>query len=251
MTTTIVSAFLSNVNERYSDSLERYYNNGILLIKSVTPKIIFVDELMYDMIGNNYDETNTLIVKISKSDLYLYNYTSYLTKFNLNSTNQLKDTLEFMFTMCNKTEWINQAINLNKFNTNNFIWIDFGIRYILNEQNMSYCTDEEFMEKINQIQHKTYDDDKVRIGKIWDLTLNYNIDIYKDIAWYFAGGIFGGNITSLTNFADLMKKKCIEIMVNKNTIIWEVNIWYLIYIENTHLFDTYYCNHNKSLIDNY
>ena len=58
MTTTIVSAFVSNINERYSDSLNIYYNNGILLIKSNTPKIIFVDELMYNMIGNNYDETN-------------------------------------------------------------------------------------------------------------------------------------------------------------------------------------------------
>ena len=146
MTTTIVSAFLSNINERYSDSLNIYYNNGILLIKSNTPKIIFVDELMYNMIGNNYDETNTLIIKIIKTDIYLYDYISYLTNFNLNSNNHIKDTIEFMFTMCNKTEWINQAIKINKFNSINFIWVDFGIKYIFNNQNTSYYfTDDEFI----------------------------------------------------------------------------------------------------------
>lgn len=252
MTTTIVSAFVSNINERYSDSLNIYYNNGILLIKSNTPKIIFVDELMYNMIGNNYDETNTLIIKIIKTDIYLYDYISYLTNFNLNSNNHIKDTIEFMFTMCNKTEWINQAIKINKFNSINFIWVDFGIKYIFNNQNTSYYfTDDEFIEKINKIQYKNYNDDKVRIGQIWDLNLNYNVNLYKDIAWYFAGGIFGGNITSLTKFADLMKQKCMEIIINKNTIIWEVNIWYLIYIENNNLFNSYYCNHDNSLIENY
>ena len=41
---TLVSAFVSNVNERYTDSLTRYYKFGKLLLKSNTPKIIFLDE---------------------------------------------------------------------------------------------------------------------------------------------------------------------------------------------------------------
>lgn len=58
-------------------------------------------------------------------------------------------------------------------------------------------------------------------------------------------------IHSLEKFASLIKSKCIDIMTSKNTIMWEVNIWYLIYKENKSLFDIYNCNHNSSLIDNY
>ena len=48
---TLVSAFVSNVNERYTDTLTRYYKFGKLLLKSNAPKIIFLDEPMYDLIG--------------------------------------------------------------------------------------------------------------------------------------------------------------------------------------------------------
>ena len=93
--------------------------------------------------------------------------------------------------------------------------------------------------------------DKIRIASIWNLDNLYNINLYKNIAWYFAGGIFGGDINSLNQFANLMKEKCIEIITTKNTIMWEVNIWYLIYNENKELFDSYYGNHDNTIIDNY
>ena len=48
-----------------------------------------------------------------------------------------------------------------------------------------------------------------------------------------------------------MKTKYIEIITTKNTIMWEVNIWYLIYKENNDLFDLYLSNHDDSIIDNY
>ena len=133
---TIVSAFLSNVNSREDKNIYTYYNYGKLLLKSSTPKIIFLDEIMFDLIDEDYE-------------------------------------------------------------------------YI------------------------------------------YNNDIYKDILWYFAGGVFGGNKNMLLEFSDLMKTKCIEIITTKNTIMWEVNIWYLIYNDNKELFDGYYCDHNDSIIDNY
>jgi hypothetical protein len=242
---TIVSAFVSNINERYSDSLKRYYEHGKILMKSTTPKVIFVDEIMFNLIGCDYDKTNTLIIKINKTDSYLYNYSSYLTKFHVNSTDHSKDTIEFMFTMCNKTEWVKRAIYLNHFKTEHFIWIDFGIKHIF----QGLYTNEEFVEKIDKLKDKKYN--KIRIGGIWNINYEYAIDIYKDVSWYFAGGVFGGNINSLKKFGNLMKTKCIDIMTSKNTIMWEVNIWYLIYKENRELFNIYDCNHDKSLIDNY
>lgn len=240
---TLVSAFVSNVNGRYNDTLTRYYNFGKLLLKSNSPKIIFVDEPMFDLIGDEYDKSNTVIIKINSTDIYLYNYNSNLSNFVVNSTNHSKDTKEFMFTICNKTEWIKEAILLNYFGTTDFIWVDFGIRHVFK------CSDEEFIEKLNKLKYKTYNG--VRIGSIWNLDMIYNIDIYKDIMWYFAGGVFGGNANFLLRFSELMKDKCVDIITKSNTIMWEVNIWYLIYIETKEIFDIYNCNHDNTIIDNY
>jgi hypothetical protein len=240
---TIVTAFINNVNNRYTNTIDVYYNYGKLLLKSNVPKVIFVDEDMYNLIGNNYEKNNTLIIKINKNSMYFYEHINELTNFQLNTDNPSKDTIEFMFIMCNKTEWVKKAIELNHFDTNNFIWLDFGIKNVI-----SY-TDEEFVKKIDNLKYQNYD--KVRIGGIWNLSNYYGSDLCKDITWYFAGGIFGGNQISLLKFARLMKNKCIHIMTTYKTIMWEVNIWYIIYNENKELFDVYNCNHNNTIIDNY
>jgi hypothetical protein len=54
---TIVSAFVSNVNNRYIDSITQYYELGKPLLISSVPKIIFVDKIMLDCIGDNYNKT--------------------------------------------------------------------------------------------------------------------------------------------------------------------------------------------------
>ena len=240
---TIVSAFLSNVNLRDDKNIHTYYNHGKLLIKSILPKIIFLDDEMFNLIGDDYDKNTTLIIKIDKYDSYLYDYKKLITNFEINTTYPKKDSIDYMLTICNKTELIKKAILLNYFNTDNFIWVDFGIKHVFK------CSDDEFIEKLNNLYNKY--NSTIRIAAIWNLEYNYNIDVYKNVAWYFAGGVFGGNKNILLQFAELMKTKCIEIITTKKTIMWEVNIWYLIYLENKELFDAYYCDHNDSIIDNY
>jgi hypothetical protein len=240
---TIVSAFLSNVNLRDDKNIHTYYNHGKLLIKSTLPKIIFLDDEMFNLIGDDYDKNTTLIIKIDKYDSYLYDYKKLITNFEINTTYPKKDSIDYMLTICNKTELIKKAILLNYFNTDNFIWVDFGIKHVFK------CSDDEFIEKLNNLYNKY--NSTIRIAAIWNLEYNYNIDVYKNVAWYFAGGVFGGNKNMLLQFAELMKTKCIEIITTKKTIMWEVNIWYLIYLENKELFYAYYCDHNDSIIDNY
>ena len=50
--TTLVSGFISNVNNRKDRNLEIYYNLAKKILKSEIPKVIFVDELMYDLMMN-------------------------------------------------------------------------------------------------------------------------------------------------------------------------------------------------------
>jgi hypothetical protein len=224
--------------------MDDFVKLGILFLKAKIPKIIFVDEGMYEKIKTLENEYSKIVL-INKTDYELYQYMNHdvLTNFSLNTDNPAKDTIEFMFTMCNKTEWVREATTLNYFNTNRFMWVDFGIRHIFK------CNDEEFIEKIEKLNSKAHDG--VRIGTIWNLNSKYIFDIYRTISWYFAGGVFGGNAVNLLKFADLMKEKCIDIITKKNTIMWEVNIWYLIWCENPELFDIYACDHDNRIIDNY
>ena len=240
--TTIVSAFISNVNSRKDRTIEKYIEYGKVLLQSKTQKIIFIDEIIFNEL-KNYSNELTYLIPIKKESMYLYKYKDLLTNFNLNSTSPEKDSLEYMLAICSKTEWITKAIELNYFNSRNFIWIDFGIKHIFN------CDDNDFIKKIENIDKFIYT--KIRIGSIWNLDIQYYGDIYKDIRWYFAGGVFGGDINSLLLFSEKTKEMCIKIIQEKNTIMWEVNIWYLIYKEMPELFDCYNCDHNSSLIDNY
>jgi hypothetical protein len=94
-------------------------------------------------------------------------------------------------------------------------------------------------------------DNQIRIASIWNLQRKCVFDIYKDVSWYFAGGIFGGNKEKILRFAYKTKEMCLKVIEEKNTLIWEVNIWYLIYLENPDLLTPYYCGHDASIIMNY
>lgn len=240
---TLVSAFFSNVNNTLSKNLDTYTKHGIALLKATIPKIIFVDEQMYERI-KDYENENTKIILSKKADIYLYDYMDKLDNFVLHTNNKHKDTIEYMFIMCSKTDIIRKAIELNHFNTDQFVWIDFGIKHVFT------CSDDEFRQKINRLYTQKYE--KVRIASIWNPNqFGLSLDIYKDLAWYFAGGVFGGEKESLLSFAKHTKEMCIDIMNQKKTIMWEVNVWFLVFSRYPDLFDLYQSDHNNTIVDNY
>ena len=236
---TIVSCFIGNTNN--NRSVETYLEHGHYLLSANINKIIFIEDILYDRI-KLYENETTHIIPVKRTDNYLYGYVDLLSKFNLNTNNHNKDTRDYMLMICSKTEWIKTAINLNYFNSDNYIWVDFGIRHV-------FANDPNFITKIESIKTRSYDN--VRIASIWNLNCLCNAQIYRDIHWYFAGGVFGGNKNKLLTFASLVKNMCIDTMNTHNTIMWEVNIWYLVYQQNPTLFDAYKCDHNSSIIDNY
>ena len=93
--------------------------------------------------------------------------------------------------------------------------------------------------------------EKVHIAGIWP-SHGYSsmTDVRNKPLWYFAGSVFGGPADSLIVFADKLKDKVAEAIRNKY-LTWEINHWYLVFQENAHLFDVYYCDHNRSILENY
>jgi hypothetical protein len=237
--TTIVSGFITNINSYRN--IEKYIEFGKKLCKININKIIFIEEIIYNTYFKHEIYESTTFIFTSKEQLYLYKYNiSELINFNkLCTDNTSKDTFEYMFVQNNKTEWIREAIDKNPYNTSQFIWIDFGIFHIIND-------DELFNKCICNFKNKSYEN--IRIGSS---NFTNALSIYTNIHWLFLGGIFGGNSKKLIEFADLTKKKCIETIHNKKTIMWEVNIWYLIYLEKPELFDYYIADHNTTMLIKY
>lgn len=239
--TILVSAFLANMNKRQDMPTSKYIHNGKILLTTNIPKIIFMDESLVEHFQDFVNE-NTKIVKINKNDIYLYDYTKYITQSKIITDNPNKDTMDYFCMMCSKTEWIRKAIETNFFDDDNYIWVDFGIRYIFK------CDDAKFISKIERLNTCQYS--KVRIASIWDLDGQFYFDKNK-VMWFFAGTVFGGNHNELKKFADKMKNMCLRIIFAEKTLMWEVNIWYWIYKETPELFDAYYCVHDDTVVDHY
>ena len=241
---TIVSAFIRNMNNRNDYKLDDYLQNGKLFLKAIVNKIVFVDKETYSEL-KDYENEYTKLIVTEREDIYLYQYTHLLTNFRIHTGHPDKDTIDYFFLMCNKTEWIKQAIGLNLFNGDNFIWIDFGIRHIFK------CDNEEFVESIERLKGTSYD--TIRASSVWRKfgRTYYNENPYSNVIWHFGGGVFGGNKNKLIQFSQLTKDMCIKTISEQNTIMWEVNIWYLIHQENPSLFNFYDCEHDRSMIDDY
>jgi hypothetical protein len=255
--TTVVSAFIANINSSawFEKNKHKYTEHYIPLMKANIDKIIFIDSTIVENYLQ-YENENTRIVPFVKESNYLYNHINKITNTNFSFHNPEKDTVEYMFTMAHKTEWVKMAIELVESSSTSttttsslspldqYIWIDFGIKH------MCHCSDEDFIAKVERLKEQpAYD--KIRIANIWPFDCNYLYNIYQDITWYFAGSIFGGNKENIDDFAQRMKAKCLEIIDDKNTIFWETGIWYLVYKDRIDLFDPYKSNHDPTILDNY
>ena len=247
MSSTIVSAFVTGVNKKKEMDISHYIEYGKKLLRLPIPKIIFIELEVYDQHLSKSDDDKeyplTEFIFIDpKRDIYLYTFLPHITNFQINSVNPDKDTIDYLFVQCNKTEWVRQAIYRNPFKTKQFTWIDFGIYHIVKNDAL-------FKNALLKISQTSVN--KVTVGSCWNLRLPFVRDIYKDVAWFFAGGIFGGEPRYLFEFADLVQQKCIQYITNHRSFIWETNIWYLVYKENIRLFSPYLAEHDVSLLQNY
>lgn len=279
----LVSALITNINYNIGRSIDKYIEYGkYLLSNTFDYKIIFIERdilfehfaIPQDVKHNNkfiYESkefdyiinNNTIFVLFEKTDNYLYNYKNSISNFEINTDNPNKDTIEYMFVQCHKTEWLKMAIclieytrkeqdinvNLNSTLNTQFIWIDFGIYHMFNNLELFNNTLQTFYIKNLTTRGNN---NKFRIASCIDPNNRYHTtDIYKNVVWYFAGSVFGGSSNSITQFASIMKEKCLQIIRERKHLMWEVNIWYLIYLEHPELFDIYMCNHNPSILANY
>ena len=263
----IVSSFLSNVNNNRSTDTYIEYGKKILYEPHVHVILFIEKNIFYQnlpefdskiintciLFGKEYEyilHHKKIFIFIEKEDNYLYEYHQLITNFNVNTDNPNKDTLDYMFCMCYKTECMKMAIHFIK--QHNFfedkieyIWLDFGIYHIVKNDKL-------FIEEINNMVNRPLNHiNKIKIAAFPNNIDNY-FDLTKNVCWFFLGGIFGGFEEELLLFSELMRETSIQFINNHKSFIWEVNLWYIIYLQNKELFDCYYCNnHDIQMIQNY
>ena len=248
--TTIVSAFIANMNN--NRNVNDYIKYGLKMLLTRIDKILFIDErivveLQY-LIPDEYKEY-LHIIPTKFEECYLSAYIPEITKFNV-CGNPEKDTLKYMIIINNKLDFVKKAIELNVFNSTQFIWVDFGIAHI-----NKHLGDNEFKESIVNLKNNIYN--KVRLGMMCENNpgiQHYYItqeNVYTQILWIFAGGLFGGDVESLLQFDKLSKETCLQVIKEKENLMWEVNIWYMVYLKNNNLFSVYDGTHDMTLICNY
>jgi len=216
------------------------------------PKILFIDHSLIDQLPPILPEYNT-IIPYHLTDLYLYQYLEKLQNVKVVTTCPQKDTIEYMMVQCQKTEWVRQAIILDKYHSDQYMWIDFGIYQFIDKLPLTAEQKyEKFSQYLYQIEYQKTN--CVRIPHIWNLRLT--IDHFDDylrhhVCWYFAGSLFGGGKNALIQFADTMKEVTLTMVNKESWLVWEVNLWYLVYQRHPTCFEPYLANHDETIFANY
>jgi hypothetical protein len=289
--TVIVSAFMTKINQRSDRDIQKYIDYGRKLVQVRIPKIVFIEKHTYDEVKHGsdvlntfeiddqtyeyvvQDDTLTVFVFFEKSMMYFYDYKHLITDFYLDTSNKQKDTVEYMFVQCFKTEWVRLAIGfvdglanahthnrvlglLCDFSENNqYIWMDFGLYHMFMNDDLFYQHLNGFHDRIesrfkvacaNGHHFRT-----VYFASCWNHHHEYHLNIYTQIHWVFAGSVFGGYKDALLQFASFVREKCLQIIHEKRHLMWEINVWYLVYKVHPGLFDFYKCDHNSTIIAHY
>jgi hypothetical protein len=232
----IVSAYIKLERDVPDKPVQFYVDKGKAFMRhfAAFKKVVFMDRAVISHFGEGDD--NTRIIPTSLEELYLHKYKNLL-RISVNTDNAEKDSANYFMVQCHKTEWIKQAIESDAFSSQQYIWIDIGIDNILKTP-------------INTTA-LTHVYPLIRIGSIWDLDKQYGRDPYRSICWYFAGTVFGGHRDALVEFARIQRDMCMLLVTEKNTLTWEVNIWYLLWRDRPDLFLPYRCDHDSSIINLY
>lgn len=238
--TTLVTAFLSNVNERNDRKLDDYLEYGKKLLEINLPKIIFMEP---DLIGrfDEYQNEYNKFIPYTFDEIYLSKMRDQFPIHRIRA-NEKKDTQNYFILMNAKPEFLKLASEINPYGHDYYTWIDFGIYHIFKNQN------DKFKYSIPSLLHQYQ---QIRAGSCWNPN-TYHAPLTLDtVQWFFAGGIIGGHKDVIKRFAVLCKETLLDIIAKHETITWEVNIWYEVYKKEPLLFSLYTCGHDAELLAGY
>lgn len=281
----LVSGFVSGVNVRNDRTIGKYVDLGKHLLCLGLPITLFLERAMvlemapntftdfqtqsvsygdktYSYIDNWTDDESTFhvqrLVLFEKEDLYLWNYRHLATEFHVESSNTAKDSLEYFMVQIQKLEWMRIAIYIHrKMSVNEdtpYAWIDFGIAHVFGEGRADTFR-QDMVDVFRRVGSNGLVRGRVRFAgcREWkpDNHVVWALDIYKHVKWVMAGGVFLGWADDIERLAGVFYERCFRILIDRKTLMWEVNILAILWNERRDLFELFPCNHNASIIQTY
>jgi hypothetical protein len=260
--------------------IERYAWHECIL-PSITSPISEEDSFEYVCKGGVMDGIHKVLryvvcghvrfVFFEKEDLFLWPYQKLASKFGVNTGNPGKDTLGYMMVQCQKVEWVSIALSFatESFATESFatesssasfmlrpddeyVWIDFGAFHMFRGSVDGFQL--ALYQLRNRIEKRVLREGcskVIRMAGCWEPYRHSGGDIYRDINWTFAGSVFGGGAAAIREFGLRMREKCLMVLRERNSIMWEINVWVLIFLDVPALFSWYKSDHSPVLFDGY
>ena len=225
MDVTYVSAFY----QIYEEIKDEYLDDYIKFVEKGFPCILFLDKNLPQWAErlNTYSNI-TVIANLSFDDLPLTTLKPKPTTKLAEHRNEVKDTYEYMILMNSKLFFLKEALKTS--NSDNFAWIDFGIRKILKQPNTAF-------DRLGFLKL----DDKILIPGCYDERREVNTNA---VHWRFCGGLFFGKRPAIETFITLSD----IVLAGLQNLTWEVNVWALAEQLNPALFKWYKADHNDSIL---
>ena len=249
---TIVT-MLYNIREKENDNSGCAFNHKMnkyidsakeFILKLPYPLIIFTDDenIIQMILEERKDQQNkTYIYNRKFEDTYFYQHKERLTE--LQSQYRIKngciehETPLYIILNNNKFDFIENAINLNPFNSSHFIWMDFGINHVAQNTDEIHNWIFNIRDKIKQLCINPYienADEK---------------EFFQCIYHHTAGGLFSGSSKNLLKYSELFKKKT-EQIYKENWYQIDEAVMTMVQRENNELFEFFYGDY-QGIISNY
>ena len=228
MSYTIVTSFILQKKDIGNTEKIKEYMNRFEYIQSLhIPTIVFLDKTL------TLPTTEFIhVIPYSLEDTWIYKLYADTRPILTSLRNISKDTDEYMFIQNSKAKWVYTASILNPFDTDYFIWVDFGISHVIsNKTNFNVLKTLKLSNTtdilLSAINHHTHD------------------NLLNQICWRFAGGLFILRKTHAKLFYETCQTIIKQIYPH---LTWEVNIW--CFVEKLIKVSVYYADHNDTLLLN-
>lgn len=245
--TTLVSGFIDlrkyDVVDRLPlKTLDFFLEKAKPLLELPYPKVIFLEPDVYEIVHETFTNELTHFVSYPKENMCFWTFRERILQSTLPQHRMgNKDTHDYMMVQLQKTKWVDEATRLNPFQTDQFVWLDLGIFWVVKDTEL-------FRTSCERLMNCAYDN--VRVPGCWPLSQEHRFTA-DNVCWFFCGGLFGGRKDKLQAFHAHVLAKCLSVLYRENKWMWEVNIWYLVYRDHPELFDWYLADHNASMIAGY
>jgi len=244
-TVTFVTAFLDLYEDRSSDkSIETCKKLFEKLAGSNIAICLYVSKTYEDMgieLEINFPNVK-LMPLVNLEETLTYNIIMKENPILPIHRNIKHDTLNFLILMNAKSELVNNASIINPFNTKYFAWIDFSICHVLKNVDT-------VLSRLQLFSYSNLKDKMLLFPTPFTREQSSSYDIVTDVHWRFCGGFYIGDKDSIRNMFTLMKEYLPIFIKKTNTIVWEVNIWTFIERNTNWNIQTYYGNHDDSILN--